>query len=654
MQTQQKPLFSARCALGGGVLTAMMLLLPNTVLAAKNEVQVKQITIDFAAPDSSGRFSVDGETRSGQSAGAAGGALEVPDGSGAVVFETEAYAPEFRFNAIGVKITGPRIGTYMEENEGVAVTASIDGKQPVDRVLPPLAEDLKEPLDDDVYTTRPVIIEDPESFSIEVALERLDFGRSPRVETIEIIYLDTTSGQVRSAATASNDVGDTVPIIDRSEWGCDESLGKSSGGGRIWKQQYVDPQAFIIHHTAGTDGGDDPSASIRAIYYWHTKVLGWGDIGYNYLVDQQGNIYHGRKGGLGVVGGHAYNTHNDTNFNEGSIGIAVLGCFESTPGACYTNHDFTKIIKENLARLIGKRAVDAGINLTDKTVLHGQTIEPVVGHRDVDYTYCPGDDIEDDLEGVIRMAKDFKKELTTEEDSGTFKKARVKLKKHRASEDHSKLLSGQYYFVTMKYKNTGDLNWKQGELKLRLYNGTGSKQTTLRHPATWDRRFGNIRMNEETVRPGEVATFEFTIKAPSSETKKILASRLFNGTGKIGGTKHKTELRFRALYNGEVKGADVPASVKEGSKTELSVTIKNTGERTWKKPIKLYINKKRAGAVYKQLTPGKKITLTGWYEPGMLPGNAAQEREVEFRVNASGVRIPNSRGVVAVKVKPLN
>ena len=58
----------------------------------------------------------------------------------------------------------------------------------------------------------------------------------------------------------------------------------------IWPIQQAPIEKFIIHHTAGSDGGDDPAATIRGIYYWHAVVLGWGDMGYNFLIDGQGNF----------------------------------------------------------------------------------------------------------------------------------------------------------------------------------------------------------------------------------------------------------------------------------------------------------------------------------------------------------------------------
>ena len=54
-------------------------------------------------------------------------------------------------------------------------------------------------------------------------------------------------------------------------------------------------------------------------------MRGWGDIGYNYLVDPQGTVYEGRAGGTDVVGHHSY------PFDVGSVGVGLLGAPGDTP-----------------------------------------------------------------------------------------------------------------------------------------------------------------------------------------------------------------------------------------------------------------------------------------------------------------------------------
>lgn len=49
---------------------------------------------------------------------------------------------------------------------------------------------------------------------------------------------------------------------------------------------------------------------------------GWDDIGYNFLVGDDGNIYEGR--GWGIKGAHS------PKYNANSLGICFIGNFTST------------------------------------------------------------------------------------------------------------------------------------------------------------------------------------------------------------------------------------------------------------------------------------------------------------------------------------
>ena len=84
------------------------------------------------------------------------------------------------------------------------------------------------------------------------------------------------------------------PILSRSDWGADESLRFDAGGNEVWPPAFYPVQKLIVHHTAGANNDPNPAATIRSIYYYHAVTQGWGDIGYNFLVDEAGRIYKGR------------------------------------------------------------------------------------------------------------------------------------------------------------------------------------------------------------------------------------------------------------------------------------------------------------------------------------------------------------------------
>lgn len=166
-------------------------------------------------------------------------------------------------------------------------------------------------------------------------------------------------------------------VIPRRGWGADESL-------MTWEPKYVKPVKIIIHHTATpNDPKQDPAATVRAVYYYHAVTRGWGDIGYNYLIDRLGNIYEGRKGGEGVVGGHDY------GFNEGSVGISLIGDFQTEPP--------TEAMMNALARLVAWVCDRYGIDPTERSIFRDLDLPNIAGHRETKSTTCPGDQVQSRL-----------------------------------------------------------------------------------------------------------------------------------------------------------------------------------------------------------------------------------------------------------------
>ena len=53
-----------------------------------------------------------------------------------------------------------------------------------------------------------------------------------------------------------------------------------------WPLEYPEKVSkIVIHHTGTTKDLDNPEKAIRDIYYYHVMGRGWGDIGYNYIID---------------------------------------------------------------------------------------------------------------------------------------------------------------------------------------------------------------------------------------------------------------------------------------------------------------------------------------------------------------------------------
>ena len=176
-------------------------------------------------------------------------------------------------------------------------------------------------------------------------------------------------------------------IISRTEWGGDSVPPRSA-------PVYGEVQAAFVHHTVSTNdyGPEDSAGIVLGIARYHRDSNGWNDIGYNFLVDQYGQVFEGRAGGIdqAVVGAQAQ------GYNSASTGIATIGTFTSVP--------YPEAGMDALARLIGWKLSLHGVPTEGQVVVTSRggsanrypsgtpvTLERICGHRDGDSTSCPGD-----------------------------------------------------------------------------------------------------------------------------------------------------------------------------------------------------------------------------------------------------------------------
>jgi hypothetical protein len=170
--------------------------------------------------------------------------------------------------------------------------------------------------------------------------------------------------------------------VSRAQWGADESLRQAACPEG---PQYATPKLIVVHHT-DTSNSYSPAQTasiVRGIYVYYIQGRGYCDIGYNFLVDRYGIIYEGRYGGAdkGVIGAHA------TNFNTGTVGIAMIGTHSTVPPTAATFN--------SLANLIAWKMSIHQINPFYPVAFRGAILNPIIGHRDAgavsgDGTACPG------------------------------------------------------------------------------------------------------------------------------------------------------------------------------------------------------------------------------------------------------------------------
>ncbi len=168
----------------------------------------------------------------------------------------------------------------------------------------------------------------------------------------------------------------------------------------------TDVEHVVIHHSAGSNNNTNYTQVVRDIYLYHTQVNGWSDIGYNYLVAQNGSIYTGRDPGSleqdNVLGAHFCGSNSTT------MGICMLGNYESAELVTSNYVSLVDIISWKLER--------EGMTPFSSNQHALGNFDAVIGHRDGCSTLCPGESI---YQRLTEIKQDVMHRLNCE-DPGTL------------------------------------------------------------------------------------------------------------------------------------------------------------------------------------------------------------------------------------------
>jgi len=203
------------------------------------------------------------------------------------------------------------------------------------------------------------------------------------VGSLGLVFIDPGEAPALAPRAAALDAFARPPVVSRVAWGCPEGASSPS-----WPPEATEPTHLVVHHTATSNDAADWPAQVRSIWTFHAVTRGWGDIGYNFLIDPTGVIYEGRAGGDDVIGAHF------SCRNANTLGVALLGSFDAaTP---------TPAALASLEALLVFTAERRGLDPLAATWHPGSalTLDTILGHRDGNpspevctITSCPGDSL---------------------------------------------------------------------------------------------------------------------------------------------------------------------------------------------------------------------------------------------------------------------
>ncbi|XP_042240237.1 peptidoglycan-recognition protein SC2-like isoform X2 [Homarus americanus] len=158
-----------------------------------------------------------------------------------------------------------------------------------------------------------------------------------------------------------------LSLVSREEWEAREPV--------LITPLNLPMRGVFVHHSAMAfcETTEECVAELKIIQALHMDTNCWDDIGYSFLVGENGKVYEGR--GWDRQGAHT------KYYNRANYGICVMGNFEE--------------------RLPNEKALTALKDIMDCGVKEGKLIEDfkMFGHRDArNTTACPGQKLYENLQ----------------------------------------------------------------------------------------------------------------------------------------------------------------------------------------------------------------------------------------------------------------
>ncbi len=461
------------------------------------------------------------------------------------------------------------------------------------------------------------------AYQYKIVLKTEEPTVSPKINSVSVKAIDARqadqSVNLWDGFIASLNVyspTDELQIIPRSKWGADESLTvyqdqdladtdsvnfnsdknefeikyadeliaskiiyKDDDKTYKWPITYPQSvQLIVVHHTASDYTSlDSTEASIKAIYYYHAVSRGWGDIGYNFLIDKDGKIYEGRKNSSSAlknkepmpVGAHA------SGFNHGSVGIAMILNAQE--------HEPSLPALQSLMALSDLILKTYNIDDSTKASMRGISLDRIIGHRDVGRTQCPGDKLYALLPDIKSLVFDNLNNELWGSDTD------INININKADYDFEEvtdrstvtLLPQEAQTLTINLKNIGTKTWDKNTAILLTKDRTDEAKVYFTN--NQGVALAMFYMTESQVKPGGTGTF--IIKSKSKLADGFLN---FQGYLAVNGKKKSPKSIFLPFYiqqikpNYEIVKTSISnKSLNPGENFNATIILKNTGNITW-------------------------------------------------------------------------
>jgi hypothetical protein len=232
----------------------------------------------------------------------ADGELRLAEASEQGVFVSAPFEAEHTFNAVGATWQADMIvGTGIAIDVRVRSDAPSDAPEPDSAWsdwLPLRSGDARAPAEAGAFASADVLATPVDSryLQLRVRLDSEVERASAVLEAITIDYIDSagtspifTDGLPRLPLIAGPVTLTPRPsLVARTVW---------SGATPAVRPERQDPQGIVLHQIDATTTPSTTVALLRALDTHQVERLGWEDLAYHYIIDEEGNLFEGRIGG---------------------------------------------------------------------------------------------------------------------------------------------------------------------------------------------------------------------------------------------------------------------------------------------------------------------------------------------------------------------
>ena len=368
----------------------------------------------------------------------------------------------------------------------------------------------------------------------------------------------------------------------------------------LWPNQYSSTiKKIVVHHTAESDKSYNLpwEQKVRSIYRYHTLTRWWGDIWYNFIIDQKWNIYEWRSWWDYVVWAHAKCN------NLWTIWISLMWNFQ--------NQNPTSKQLTSLAKLTAALWVKYSLNPSTSWYFHWKKTTNILWHRDVWSTACPWDNLYRKLPNIAKQIElsDFNFNFNDAKEYSWGNIAQV--------ESSVKVIEMQptsYKTIKFTYKNI----WKDTWWKWTwLYVSDNNNKDLYASSIFADKNYVAANLIEDKVLPWWTGHFEVEI---NSWYRQWLYSLEFipiiNWTTKF--TKWTIIQPIKVAWaSNSYEFLQLKAPPKEiyaGQSFTAKIKLENTWNTIWYRSW----NSAMTIKTYPQNRKSKFVTEEDWYDPTVL------------------------------------